>query len=61
MAKLHPVKQEKVENIDMYFYICHRWSFSRILTQMNKIIFDSYMGLSHIKSGGGGQNFERKT
>ena len=44
MAKFHAVTQKKVENIDMYFYNCHRWSFSWILTQMIKIIFDSYMG-----------------
>ena len=53
MAKLHAVTSGKVENMDMCFYNCHRWSFSRILTQMIKIIFDSYMGpcLSPIKYG----------
>ena len=24
-------------------FCCHRWTFSQILTQMNKIIYDSYM------------------
>ena len=36
-----------------YWYDCYRWSFSRILTQMIKTIFDSYIGpcLSPIKYG----------
>ena len=53
MAKLHPVKQEKKENINLCFDNCHRWSFSRTLKQMIKMIFDSCMGprLSHIKYG----------
>ena len=38
IAKLHAVIQEKVENKDMYFYNCHRWSFPRILTQMIKYL-----------------------
>ena len=51
MAKLHAVTSEKVVNMVMCFYNCHRWSFSQILTQMIAIIFCSYMGpcLSPIK------------
>ena len=51
IAKLHAVTQEKVGNIDLCFYSCR--SFLRILTQMIKIIFDSYTGpcLSPIKYG----------
>ena len=30
-------------NGDMCFYNCRRWSLSQILTQMIKIIFDSYI------------------
>ena len=59
MAKLHAVTQEKGENMDMYFYNCHRWSFSRILTQMIKIILDLYIGpcLSPIKYGTTDDNY----
>ena len=44
MVKLHAETQEKVENMNMSFKNCHRWRFSQILTQINKIIFDLYMG-----------------
>ena len=51
MEKLQTVTQEIVENMDMCFDNCHRWSFLRILMQMIKMIFVSYMGpcLSPIK------------
>ena len=45
MTKLHAVTQEKVENMDMCFYNCHRWSLSRNVTKIIKIIFYPYMGL----------------
>ena len=46
MAKVHAVTQENVENMD----ICFNY---QILTQIVKVIFDSYMGpcLSTIKYG----------
>ena len=40
MGKVHALTQEKVENIDMYFYECHRWSSLRILTEIIKTIFE---------------------
>ena len=40
MGKVHALTQEKVENIDMYFYECHRWSSLRILAEIIKTIFE---------------------
>ena len=54
LAKLHSVIQKKVKDMVMCFYNFYTWSFfSRILTQMIKIVFDSYMSpyLSPIKYG----------
>ena len=52
MAKLHAVIQEKVQNMDMCTIVIDS-VFSRILIQMIKIIFDSYVGpcLSPTKYG----------
>ena len=50
MAKSHALTHENVETMDMYFYNCHI-DFSRILTEMSKIIFDLYMGLSLVNYG----------
>ena len=53
IEKVHAVTQEKVENMDMCFYNCHRSWFSRILIQIIDIILDSHVGpcLSHINYG----------
>ena len=63
MVKLHAETQEKVENMNMSFKNCHRWRFSQILTQINKIIFDLYMGpgLSPIKYGTAHDNYLKST
>ena len=39
-----PVTRKKVENMVMYFYNRHRWSFTRTPTQIIKIILYSYVG-----------------
>ena len=48
--------------MDMCFYNSHRWSFLRILTQIIKLIFDSYMGpwLSPIEYGTAHDNYLKK-
>ena len=63
MAKLHAVTLKKVRNIDMCFYNSHRWNFSRILRQMNKIIVDSCLGpcSSPIKYGTANDNYFKGT